>query len=982
MYRSIQGYYDLKKAIEGKPIFKKYQELIRSKDNNSLFEYDLREILETPTMKNYFSAVNVIEMIEDIFGDNFQFRYNEFCKMNLFSANLTELSTVKFSDGICVRNWLDFVLESYPNYDLDDILYEQVKSLYLRLCDNGLSYSVEHLIFAMNKDVNKVAEMLKVKTYVIERLKSKSAVINEKLRDSILNALSNLDISLYTDRQCVALNELKDILCRLELVVYEEKTNKKTTEDIIDKKVWSAKFEELKLMVLNDKLITIGDKVKFSEGMCVSSWWSKANSMINFGSVYSDYLLDYVSDIKIAMYENNAYSLNDKSQFNYGFALYKVLVCFGFNTDKLIYDAIKIPSSLMKKLLTNKLYPSNVMLEIINQFLNSLHPKNEKQYLVLKEALEVYKKVNLEAQCVPADKGIEFNIVGIENIEKYEAEFGVSKDVCAAVKKQNLDWYYKCLSYHYCVNVIGDGLCSCNSYFYDGSLMMKWIQTQKRVLDGRCREWNFSPEQEKMAKYVLLIKKENCIKEEIEVVVKRHFDEYIKLLTESVAAGCKKINHVKINGFWLEEVWSFLNNQMHSKDIVLDVDQIKEFKELKRKYISLLRADNKTQECLVVDLGIEIAVFLDSMGWSYDQFADMMGCSRSNFSVYSSNMVRPSVEMVNLFITKLRNMDKKQFRKDQLDDMEYFISVLKRVPEERTERKKVVKKYSLLDDSDIKSIMYGDTRDVYEDVPYEYLMSVEKSDSKWMEEYIGIVEVLNDRTYLKNGIKITAYHFDWYVNALRMLIRGNLSFDKKVLLGYLAKLSRKNIIYVDYSVFINKITLLEEFMINNKRLPVVGEVKYADGTDMRHYFVSVRDVYYGYEPDRFKYFDEEAHKRIKEVSQLGHIIIRQESRQDHIDNSGMYLGCRLSLVRISLGKSKPMFADFLGISENELNQIYSNRVPFSEGLISLLKEKLLGIDVFTLREDQVNDVSDLINIIANRKIEDIGLTKRINQIME
>ena len=110
-----------------------------------------------------------------------------------------------------------------------------------------------------------------------------------------------------------------------------------------------------------------------------------------------------------------------------------------------------------------------------------------------------------------------------------------------------------------------------------------------------------------------------------------------------------------------------MNNQLHIKDTIFDEEQIKKYKELRRNFVSLNRENNKNCGYILLDFGYELAYFLDIMGWTRDKFSEMMGCSRSSFSFYSTNFSRPSEEMVESFVEKLRLLDKTQFRDDQIE---------------------------------------------------------------------------------------------------------------------------------------------------------------------------------------------------------------------------------------------------------------------------------------------------------------------------
>lgn len=979
MYKSLDELYTIKKKVEAKPIFKRYKYAleISSKGNKSL----INEVLEYPVVRRYVSACKVLEVYKNAFDDKFDSRYEEFYKMNLLSGGIN-LSNTCFSDGLCVRNWLEAVWSCYKNKEVDDDLYNKLKELYLGFYDkskNKLAYLVRSLFFATKMDYLEVASIFDVKEYVVKNLLRESYVLNPVLGQYILASLKSLDLDEYDHRQQVVIGELIVYISSLDLqkkVVYKEV---KVVDDPVDEKVYTYRFGELKKLIIKNELSNIGPNLKFSDGLFIATWWSKVNAMVNNGSEHYDFLLSYVSDIKMELQSNEKKlkTLNPKSSYDYGTCLYNVAICFGLNSDKLLFEKIGIPSSLLHKIFNNELYPSMEMIEMFNEWLSKLVPSNNKQTVVLKQAIELCENMMEEAKSVEPDKGSSFTIFSLDKLDLYLENFSFDTKIMDIVKKQNLDWYYKCISYHYNVNVLGDGKCYSDVYFYDGTVMMKWIQTQKRTLAGTKNGLKLSKEQIEMVNYVLYVRSEHKVKEDISDVVKKYFDEYYSIFKENIDAGERKIDSVRVHGYYLEEIWKYINNQLHIKNTILTVEQIKKYKELRRNYVSLNRENNKNCGFILIDFGYEMAYFLDIMGWTRDKFSEMMECSRSNFSFYSSNYSRPSEEMVESFVEKLRQLDKTQFRDDQIEDIENFIKVLRSLSKEREKRRESVINFSILEDPDIKNVIYGETRDVYDDVPSEYLLSVEKNDPEWFDKFIRMVDLLNDREALDNRIKVSAYRSQWFLKYQRNVKSGSVSLDKKILLGYLAKLSKDNGAYVDYSILMDKCDVIEEYILKNGVLPEVNDQnRFSDGTCMRHFFVSMRDMYFGYEPDRYKYCDESAYEKIKELAQVGFVATRRLSKPDRIVDSKMYLGGRLGLLRISLGMSKPMFAEFLGLSEELMYDIYANRIPLSEKVIKVLNDKLTNVDYFSLREDQIVDIAELLNVINNKVLTEVSLTKK------
>lgn len=975
MYKSNKEYYRYKENLENRYILKRYFYL--SSLENLTFEQReaFNEYKNSQSLAKYNWVNKIIYMIENVFTDQFMDRYEQFKKFNVSTISLVHLSQCRFSDGLPVRNWVEAVVDSsFKAFGLDilsDKEYDAFKDVLVCYYskENKVADQFRRTLIDFKNNASKLSTMLGVSPTYLDRLVCGYVSVSEELRDQLLYFINKIDVSELNDREEHSIELLKNILVG---VTFEEKQVEEKEPDYV---YLCEKLKKLYESVVANKYTDINKKTGLPHDTLVA-WWAKANSIVNLGNGPDD-LKHYVRKIKYELYDNSNIAINPKSSVNYGRALYRVLIGFGFNDEVSRFDAIKIPNSYLNQIFANKIIPTKQMLDKISFFLNILVTNDSELLYELSEAKRIFEIVKNEIEFVEPDVLEEFEILGLNNISKYEAVVDFDAEVLKRVKDYNLDWYYKYVTCYYVVDKLGNNTWPSNLFFYDGSIVRKWFQTQKRVLNNNSKTGvpKFNDDQRLLFQDLLQFRVDNMTMLSIEEVVLAQFDELVKYFKDIIDSGVFKLPNIKMYGYPVNKLWNYIYKEYISNKTIFNTNQLNVIRELRRNYVDLVRDNNLDYGYVNLDFGKYLYYLLDDFGWTGNDFADITECSISNYRVYVCNKTLPTTSAITKIITSLENLDKTQYREDQLQTLCDFVKLFDLVNDESKLRNYVFERFELEKTAALKNIIYGDTDDVFEDVPSSYLMSVEASDPAWMENYMEVVNC-NYSTY-RNYI-INPSLQCWYRNNVIAAYNGTLSFDKVVLMGYLSIKQKNNKLKNKIEFFEEKCNALEEFLIVNMRLPYEKEYVFEDGMDLLSFYLFIKNVMF-VNNEKSNGFSTEDFICIKDLISLVYSVEHPLMRRDDISDEEMYLGMKLEYLRISLGMTLCRFCECFEVTMSSLRKLLLNKkslTNYKEKLLSKLKE----FDYSSLREDQIIDIEDFVSVLESGRLysQDMSMSLKNN----
>lgn len=1002
---------DAIKKTESKPIFLRYRNLSVKKKLSVEERQELDDMLNSRTIYIYNRNKLYLNILLNPFDEKLESRIEYLKSKGYNSKALSSFDyNDAFEDDVPVKLWLKSVFYHYNSGNIDEKIKNNIVELYkflYRDMDKGtieskLAYNFFVLGFILNEPIEEFLESLDMKSYYWRDVKS--GYLDLKVRQIVrtieclkvrLNSSLNDNVNELILSIISLLESKKEKELETNKVLVERKKEKraKNSENVIEKKncvinfkTLESYFKELKELTAKDEIVKLELSMFFSNGKKIKTWWDKLLlNIINdsFDLSVKEYIQQNAYDILYLLTNERKYPLYEGSNINYGPALRRLFLTFDNNLDN-VFGKIAIPQSIISKLMFNSCYPSEENVKMILNYINNISLENylpcyktivDEATLVCNELLKEIKEKNI--------KSGSYEIYSIENIKEYEEiiKSEVDENILADVKNNNYDWYVKCITYYYISKTKG-GLPSSNMYFYDGSIIHKWYMTQVRTLtkENGCAYLT--------DKQVIMLNKVEDLRNkafqekknstDVEYSFKNNFVKYFMTVKEYIETNKKLPTSEKIDSFYLLDIWNYMGALVHQKETWLSDEQIMLIKNLRQYYCIMEKSKNKIQQKFNINFGVNFALFLESIGMSLSKFADFSGFSLAAVNNFSRNSNLPSEKSLELMLLSVNSLDESNYRADQIKDIEEFKRFLCELLKENLKVKRVDCQFIEYYFTDIE-INFGQTGDIFEDVPKDILDVVIKSDKNWFDDAVATAKYLANVG--ENSSRNTISSLSWYNRETNKIRANRYSYEKKVIFKYLLELNNRKVKYKHYPTFLYKMEKLEEFVHQNCRFPVEDELIYDDETKGSIFYGQIREVQFHF-TNRLSFLEDAERIRIKKLFQDLAIYERPFiTFEDSFDNGQVKIGQRLNFLRISLGYSKKSFPEHLGWSQAGMSDIYNNRISLSDSQINDLYKFLESIDKTSLRIDQISDLEEFISVLNNRSFEKEGMAlKKVDYV--
>lgn len=985
--------------IKQKLPYKDY--IILSRQTNLSLEESLKleQLKKSRTVDNFIKKSLYLKVLLNPIDETYEEKINYIIRNELDSKLITTFDYDDcFLDGVPIKLWVQSVIDFWYKNGLDENKKITLCNLYrylYRSKDNGsleskISYNLFVLRFALNLSIEDYLEKMGQKIYFwgdirsgILNLKYKKSLrilmfLEELLNtetDSFTNDLIRNTISLLEAKNKEIIEKIKEISNSVKNIISSKSSDEKVC---IDEKLLLSRFNEVKDYAITSDSFDISTSATFSDGVKMKSWWIRIRTLLynnELESEISEVIRENIYQVLCLLTENKKCDLYKESSINYGPVFYRLFWFFDNILDDVFYKT-GIPRSILAKLYINKYYPSEADVYKIIEYIKNISLFEPKYKILLDEATTICnslleeikeKKINKRSYQVYSL----INFVEYENVFKENFKMFFDITMLEKVKEHDYDWYVKAVTYYYICKTT-DAYPSTTLYFDDGSIIYKWYNTQLRTSNGRSDCYEFIAEQEIVVKFISDLRqdiKERQIEaKDISLAIKNDFYKYYSALKEYIEKNKKLPDKEKIDNIYLNDIWNYLGDMIFIKETSLTNEQIILVKELRNYYIASQKALNKITVEDDFNFSYKMAIFLDRMKMSMPELAEKIGCSFAVLSKYSGNYNLPSYSSCDLFVKFLNNIDTSKYRDDQIADIEDFKNLILEIKDYRKKAKNLINHETINEYLSDFNVNFGNENDIYLDVPKEILDTIIKIDYEWFSD----VEKISRQ--LLNDDDCTLSKFSWYLKEVPKIKIPGYLYEKKVLIKYLMKLNKKKQIEKNYKMFNYKIELLEIFITEFRRIPDDTELNYVDGSKGKVFFLKLRDLHYGF-VNRYSYIEEKDKVRIKNLLQKAEISTRPNDFEEDsiVDINNIKIGTRLNMLRLSLGLSKPMFVDALGWSIKGMADIYNNRIPLTLKQINDLYKFVKNIDRSTLREDQIEDLDQFINIFSTMSLNSTNM---------
>lgn len=968
-------YKDLLKEKEqmlSSPILKRYLELKKQKSLSLSAKKEMDDIIHSNDFKQYKILLINIENIKNPISEDFFNKITFIQNSSIRPHKLIWSRDVCFLDGSSIFLWYSSLISLYQKGIQEKEKDEAVFDLYrYSLGKDSFQTRFYLLQFALKKSNNAFCDFLGINYYLykpVSRLNCNSSVlerISSRLSTVHLFSFTSFQLPLFRSFLEV-LEEEKGRLLEKESKKEEKEakgTSKKKELHIIPEEM-QKKAEEMVHYISKNNVSSISCHVLFSDGTNMQTWFEKLCN-INRDAILSkeeeEVVQKSIYQIILALFNEKTTPLHTGIEIDYGSSLKRVIAYFGFIPSSLV-KYLRIPSSILNKIMENKIIPTEEEIDCILSFLQQIPCENVYQQNLVSSARKTYsdlKSLALEGDVIP------FVIYGEEKEKEYLAYFEeVPSAFLEKVKVQNYDWYMKCLTYLYICKIRGTKPTTMD-YFYDGTIVYKWLFTQNRFLSGVDHHF-FTKEQLAMLELVqkeislIELKKE---KESTESIVFSHFDSFIEAFNEAITNNGDIPNDVFLNEVSLAEAWSILYKELENKNLPFTREQIKKIKELRRKLIYLKKKNTKYTENIT--FGYELTCFADSLHLTLDHLDEFFPVSRSALWHFSSNKVFPSYRIIQTMLASLNEIDYSLYRLDQVEDIKHFKSYLLSIEKRYLDYKELNRETMFASPSP-----FPVTGNLASDIPKEVIKEVQDTDTKWYKEFERIYNAILECSFDETLSLGDLFMRPWFKEEVYKVTIGNSTKTKENLLHYLYAFQQKVYGKRKERLFLIRFSDLETFIYENKRIPYSGEIFLNGENDGEAFYRMLRDYFYGTK-DYYNFLSDGFLEQIKILMQFITACQREKYNydSDKVVNQKFYLGQRLNNIRICLGFSVKTFPKRLGWDANEVANLYSNRKPlpyeFVSSLLHLFKEMEPN-----LREDQLKEVQEFIGVLKTGKLDD------------
>lgn len=974
-------------------ILKEYQNKVNAGQRN----YAKRDLL---LVRNAYKTLEIIE--NPLLNFNQYFQYVE--SLNLNQEEYRKLMRNKmFPIGGSIKAWIVTIFEFCQNGKIKDqeIVYK-VFSIYQKVVMDqidDLASSLMRLSFLLGYNDEQLAAFLHIKLFMLQKLKKRKEPLKERIFNKILEAEKEYDKNAFEDWQLLEIENffLKLKKCDYEKRIHKEKKVSKKIEksrvkqkeitfqnwlkinDVVELR---AKCLEIKEYLKRNDVDRITNDVKFLDGTYMNPLLRKFIHFNNSASLdvpleVKEYLSRELAEIIELFFKNKNNKLNKNSNLNYGLALDKVLFSFDISYIA-FFEHTQIPMSVISGICRNEFFPSAELVMKIIALLNDLSflPLDDYQSVILKEAKEIYGELYLE---VYGKKNKEINSYVLYSKEKiliFEEKIqGVDLIILNSVKKNKFDWYLKWLTFYYICEV-EERKPNKNEYFYDGTIIFKWIFTQKNTLDKN----NYCLELSKDQMFLLDMLMEkvdelNYKKHNVdELKIIENFDSIINEYTERIKNGEDLLTTLNND---TSTIWNLLRKMIFMGNWFND-DQILKVKQLRNMAFVNHYGYNRMNGIKYEEsFGFRLISLMDSFNISIVEFAKMVDCSVPSITSYRRNDAIPSVETIKKMKNVILQLRMQAINIDQQQEIIVFENFLNKVSYDKKTRTNGQDKNNYLQSFD--KYFYGKTGNVYFDIEKGILTKVKENNVDWYNDFLIVWEALkNSDTSLYDGNKGYLNKFGWYLDAMRDLNHDKLSYEQIVLLKYLTITEEKNKFKFLKAKVKQRINEVEYFIDVNGRLPKNGEVELDDHIDAYLFYRDLRDKYWGFLPTRYRWFDDEmfvmTKKLLVKVNKLEYGL---ENKDDYKENNNYYIGNSLNYLRISLGFSNRVLPSILNLPREIVTKIYKNEIPLNLEYLTFLLKYFGDFTKNDLRRDQLVDIDNFykfINTLNTRKNNELNLS--------
>lgn len=974
-------------------ILKEYQNKVNAGQRN----YAKRDLL---LVRNAYKTLEIIE--NPLLNFNQYFQYVE--SLNLNQEEYRKLMRNKmFPMGGSIKAWIVTIFEFCQNGKIKDqeIVYK-VFSIYQKVVMDqidDLASSLMRLSFLLGYNDEQLAAFLHIKLFMLQKLKKRKEPLKERIFNKMLEVEKEYNKNAFEDWQLL---EIEDFFLKVKKCDYEKKVHK---EKKVPKKIeksgvkqkeitfqnWlkingvaelHAKCLEIKEYLKQNDIDRITNDVRFLDGTYMNPLLRKFIHFNNSASLdvpleVKEYLSRELAEIIELFFKNKNNKLNKNSNLNYGLALDKVLFSFDISYIA-FFEHTQIPMSVISGICRNEFFPSAELVMKIIALLNDLSflPLDDYQSVILKEAKEIYGELYLE---VYGKKNKEINSYVLYSKEKlliFEEKIqGVDLTILNSVKKNKFDWYLKWLTFYYICEV-EERKPNKNEYFYDGTIVFKWIFTQKNTLDKN----NYCLELSKDQMFLLDMLMEkvdelNYKKHNVdELKIIENFDSIINEYTERIKNGEDLLTTLNND---TSTIWNLLRKMIFMGNWFND-DQILKVKQLRNMAFVNHYGYNRMNGIKYEEsFGFRLISLMDSFNISIVEFAKMVDCSVPSITSYRRNDAIPSVETIKKMKNVILQLRMQAINIDQQQEIIVFENFLNKVAYDKKTRTNGQDKNNYLQSFD--KYFYGKTGNVYFDIEKGILTKVKENNVDWYNDFLIVWEALkNSDTSLYDGNKGYLNKFGWYLDAMRDLNHDKLSYEQIVLLKYLTITEEKNKFKFLKAKVKQRINEVEYFIDVNGRLPKNGEVELGDHIDAYLFYRDLRDKYWGSLPTRYRWFDDEMFVMTKELLvKVNKLEYGLENKDDYKENNNYYIGNSLNYLRISLGFSNRVLPSILNLPREIVTKIYKNEMPLNLEYLTFLLKYFGDFTKNDLRRDQLVDIDNFykfINTLNTRKNNELNLS--------
>lgn len=951
-----------KERIEAKPIYKRYLEAPN--------DFDIVNSVTIKKYKEICANINVLINPVDIY---FKKRFANISNVSFdIDSMLMKKCMVKFDDGVLIRNFLGSLINAYSDDSLPLDVKENVRSLFynfsMKRDSNYISNFIYYLYLLFNKNLDSLAARMKIKTYILSDLITEKREISYKNFDFLTNGL----IDLAKDSDFVVRHQLDEFIDHLKsnLKIGAQKgiNNKKRIRKITSKEervlksvdTIDEKYDELVEHVKSNPGATIDMQFKFKDNATFETWRRLILEYIKMG------LNDSVVDEKIFKLAYVIYPDVD-SELDYGTCLSRLLFSLGLSIYNCFSD-VKIPKSVLIQICNNKILPNNQIYNLLYFFFDNLEDNsklNKYQKYFLGEAKQKFDKLKEENKVVENTDVNSFIVY--DDISLYEQDVlcYFDKDEAEEVKHSNVDWYIKCITIMYIYKNYGR-IPIRNEFFYDGSYAHKWHCSQVRFINNPDLRVILSKEQVDMFNVIEQFKKHVGDS-------KRHVGDIVKFFRinfEFCTSELKK--HLEENNFSISknfyigkfkavDIWVYMLSLLKTKCKDYSSEEIVVMKELRNMRLLDRKSKNQNKSVGDINFGLALSKFLESMGMNLNGFANLCGISYSGAAILARNSSLPREDTLNKIVTAINKINRRKLRKDQVADLDEFKEVLIHVDVTKSNRRRIFRTDALFEKNDGENLL-----------PADSIVAVRESNPEWYKQFNDLLEVAT------KDFSTDLYGNVWYQTVIRDYYHKKLDNNQEKIVLYLVQLLNERKLYMKHEIFSKKLDLLLQFINEQNRLPVTGELIYQ-GEDLSILFITILRVYTA-SSKKVRYWNKDDYSKVGLIIQKVHLNnFYKEKTPDYIDGDDYYIGNKLLLLKYALNLYIKDFIRILKWPEIDYRcyvRYFSNNKPLPKELLELLKIFIINVNMTNMREDQ----KSIINMLA----EELGCEKRseITQIKE